>query len=219
MRNTSGSTLTEVMIMMVILWISLTGIFGLVNSGQKLASITDTRLIAINIAREGLESVTTLRDTFSLARFASGTCETTGDSAFFTIDGSQILDDNCPQPEVSWLPYYILDDEKKLIQKDVVINDTEVCINEFGWYSQEFSVKETMPGPQVTCVLAPLGCTGNTTQSCKTKFKRKITFKACTMGVGGTALPTDLCIVATSTVWWWSASDQTISLAQLITVK
>jgi len=70
----------------------------MVDSGQKLASITDARLVAVNIAREGLESVTTLRDTFSLANFPSGSC-TVGAAtvgAFFTTDGSQILDVNCP---------------------------------------------------------------------------------------------------------------------------
>jgi len=72
-------------------------------------------------------------------------------------------------------------------------------MNEYGWYSQEYSVKESAPGPQVTCTNAPLKCGGITTQSCKTKFQRKITFREC---VGLPVGSTDQCIVATSTVWW-----------------
>lgn len=52
LRHTSGTSLVEVMVMMVILGISLVGIFSLVDSGQKLATLSDIRLNAINIARE-----------------------------------------------------------------------------------------------------------------------------------------------------------------------
>ncbi len=98
----------------------------MVDSGQKLATVTDTRLVAVNIAREGLESVTTLRDTFSLESFSSGTCTIGSETveAFFTTNGSQILTDNCPivatttsSPSAS-APYYILADSRaELIKK------------------------------------------------------------------------------------------------------
>ncbi|MEI6711219.1 MAG: hypothetical protein WCK88_03125 [bacterium] len=52
LRYTSGTSLVEVMVMMVILSISLVGIYTMVDSGKKLASLTDTRLTAVNIARE-----------------------------------------------------------------------------------------------------------------------------------------------------------------------
>jgi Tfp pilus assembly protein PilV len=71
LRHTSGTSLVEVMVMMVILGISIVGIYGMVDSGKRLASLTDTRLNAVNIAREGLESVTTLRDSFALSGYES----------------------------------------------------------------------------------------------------------------------------------------------------
>jgi len=98
-----------------------------VNSGQKLASLTDTRLAAVNIAREGLEAVTTLRDTFSLASFSSGQCDLPPNKAFFTINGRQIFDmpdvwdDNCPiivGDVPNQTPYYTLSDTKILVYKE-----------------------------------------------------------------------------------------------------
>lgn len=52
LKSTSGTSLTEVMIMMVILGISMVGIYSMVNSGQKLSSLAYARLTALNIARE-----------------------------------------------------------------------------------------------------------------------------------------------------------------------
>jgi hypothetical protein len=148
----------------------------MVSNGQLLASLSDTRLVALNIAREGLESVTTLRDTFSLANYSSGTCSTGSVAAFFTTNGSQILTDNCPvmvtspvpplPPTPAATPYYILDDNKGLTVG--TINDTHVCINEYGWYSQQYSVKSDTPGPIITCLTETDFCSDNTTQSCKT---------------------------------------------------
>lgn len=103
LRSTSGSSLVEVMVMMVILSISIVGIYSMVNSGQKLAALTDTRLTAVNIAREGLESVTSLRDTFGLKNYESGVCEDStniGTNAFFSTNGTLLSDDpnfNCPK--------------------------------------------------------------------------------------------------------------------------
>jgi len=75
LKSTSGTSLTEVMVMMVILSMAIVGIYSMVNSGGELALLTDTRLKAINIAREGLESVATLRDTFALKGFEPGECD------------------------------------------------------------------------------------------------------------------------------------------------
>lgn len=97
LRHTSGTSLVEVMVMMVILGISIVGIYSMVDSGKKLASLTDTRLNAVNIAREGLESVTTLRDSFALSGYESGTCTDPSLSFFFSTDGNIFLDTNCPQ--------------------------------------------------------------------------------------------------------------------------
>ncbi len=102
LKDTSGTSLVEVMVMMVILGISIVGIYTMVDSGQKLATLSDTRLNAVNIAREGLESVTTLRDTFALNNYQSGTCTdalSVTVNAFFSIDAHALSDHpsfNCP---------------------------------------------------------------------------------------------------------------------------
>jgi hypothetical protein len=136
LKGTSGTSLVEVMIMMVIFGMSIVGIYGLVNSGRELATLTDTRLMAINIAREGLESVATLRDTFGLKGYESGTCRAAPiNPAFFSIDERVLTATdpiNCPQISNT----YILQNNKTLIVEGT---NYDVCINESGWYSQEFS--------------------------------------------------------------------------------
>ncbi len=140
LRGTLGTSLVEVMVMMVILGISIVGIYSMVDRGRELANLTNTRLSAVNIAREGLESVTTLRDTFALNGYESGTCSIPSSvDAFMSIDGHILLEDNCPRViTVNPITYYILSDTKTL--KTEATNYT-VCMNEFGWYSQEYSVK------------------------------------------------------------------------------
>lgn len=54
---------------MLIISISVIGIYSMVNNGQKLATLTDNRLTAINIAKEGIESIGALRDTFVLRSY------------------------------------------------------------------------------------------------------------------------------------------------------
>jgi len=134
----SGSSIVEVVVMMVIISVSIVGVYSMINNAQKLAKTTDDRLIATNLAKEGLESVGALRDTFKL-RAHEGT-----DSCFFTIDLSNMNNDKCYYPTSTSKTKYILRDDKTL----AVNNDTKpgpVCINSNGWYSQELST------PSVNC--------------------------------------------------------------------
>jgi Tfp pilus assembly protein PilV len=62
----SGSSLIEVIVMMVILSMAILGVYGILQSGQKLLLSTQKRIIASDIARTSLESVISLRDTFLL---------------------------------------------------------------------------------------------------------------------------------------------------------
>lgn len=118
-----GSSIVEVVVMMLIMSISLIGIYTLVHSSQKLAKIADDRLIATNLAKEGLESIGALRDTFLLRAYQVDNC-------FFTIDASNADTAQCPQIDTD----YVLLDDKKLR----AINEAAVCVNQHGWYSQEF---------------------------------------------------------------------------------
>jgi Tfp pilus assembly protein PilV len=118
-----GSSIVEVVVMMLIMSVSLIGIYTLVHSSQKLAKMADDRLIATNLAKESLESVGALRDTFLLRAYEVSGC-------FFTIDASNESTDKCPQRDTD----YILSDEKILKPTNEA---TPVCINKNGWYSQE----------------------------------------------------------------------------------
>ena len=58
----SGSSIVEVIVMMLIMSISIVGVYSMINNAQKLAKSTDDRLLATNLAKEALESVESLRD-------------------------------------------------------------------------------------------------------------------------------------------------------------
>lgn len=215
LKSTSGTSLTEVMVMMVILGISVVGIYSMVDSGRKLAILTDTRLSAINIAREGLESVATLRDTFALKWYDSGSCSWAG--AFFSIDEQVLIDtpSNCPLESPT---PYILKDNKTL----TISSDLSVCINELGWYSQEQSMSSGADNTncqiptidnKCSCADTLTLCGKNITQECKTKFKREIRFTTCDN-------PANLreCVeVVSKVVWWNEDADDTIELSQIMT--
>lgn len=61
MKN-RGSTLVEVVVMMFILNVSLVGTYSMIHNAQKLTKATENKLIAANIAQEGIETIETLRD-------------------------------------------------------------------------------------------------------------------------------------------------------------
>ncbi|HBB27125.1 TPA: hypothetical protein DCZ36_01340 [Candidatus Gracilibacteria bacterium] len=62
-KNERGNSIIEVMVVIVILTIGITGAYGILDSGQKLSATSENRIKAINIAREGMESVENIRDT------------------------------------------------------------------------------------------------------------------------------------------------------------
>lgn len=225
LRSTRGTSLIEVMVMMVILSISILGIYSMIKRWQELAQLSNARLSAINIAREWLESVTTLRDTFWLNGYEPGVCEwwASAVKAFFSTDGHILLDDNCPI--VSQIISYILGDDKTLRKKtSIPLSNFDVCMNEFWWYSQEFSHLwgnaltdcrvVSPPWACMPCATAVSLCETNTTSSCKTPYKRKITFKECSF------VNSLYCINITSKVWWWDSEIDpatSLELSQIIT--
>lgn len=62
-KSQRGNSIIEVMVVIIILTIGITGAYNIISSGQKLSSTTENRIKAINIAREGLEAVENIRDT------------------------------------------------------------------------------------------------------------------------------------------------------------
>lgn len=68
--NRRGSSLIEIMAMIAILGLALTAVFATVVSGMRFASDSENRIKAINLAREGIEGMTNLRNT-NWFRFSS----------------------------------------------------------------------------------------------------------------------------------------------------
>lgn len=64
------SSLIEIMAMMAILWLAVTAMFSTIVSGIYLATDSESRIKAVNLAREWVEWVTNLRNTNWL-RFSS----------------------------------------------------------------------------------------------------------------------------------------------------
>lgn len=189
----AGSSIVEVVVMMLIISISIVGIYSMVNNGQKLAKLTDDRLTALNIAKEGLESVWALRDTFVMKSFSANGC-------FFTTDGKN-YSPLCPLTSET----YIFTDAKTLVSKT---GDFTVCINPDGWYSQE---KMTNAANSCIATATPI-CWWTLTSSCRTRFSRKVDFEKC-------STPQDLkkCIKARVEVTWWTTDK--IKLEQEFTKK
>lgn len=206
MRRATGSSIVEVMVMMLIISVSIVGIYSMVNNGQQLAALADDRLTGINIAKEGIESIGALRDTFALRAYGATNC-------FFTIDGTNY--GICPLLS-STGTHYILTDDKKL----KAINPTDdhpICINQDGWYSQTYY----SPSKPCSSLVADL-CGGDKTTSCLTRFSRRITFANCS-----NPSDTHQCIKAKVEVSWATAGDiklnrdddKTIVLEQIFTKK
>ena len=97
--TTRGNSIIEVMVVIVLLSIGIMGTYGIVDSGQKLATTSDNRIRAINIAREWLEAVENIRDT-NWIKFSSdyNNCWRTKDynvscigNTVTTLSGSNVL--------------------------------------------------------------------------------------------------------------------------------
>ncbi len=173
-----GSSIVEVVVMMLIMSISLIGIYTLVNSAQKLAKTADDKLIATNLAKEWLESIGALRDTFLLRAYQVTGC-------FFTIDASNGDETKCPTVGTD----YFLQDNKTLS----ATGTTAVCIGTNGWYSHEFA-KEW-----IACANAPK-CGWIVQKECQTPFSRTITFGECGWGMNE-------CIQAQVVISWWAGEE------------
>lgn len=63
MYNRRGTSIIEIMVVIVVLSVGIVGAYNIVMSGQKLSATSTNKIKAINIAREGLELVENIRDT------------------------------------------------------------------------------------------------------------------------------------------------------------
>ena len=162
---------------MLIMSISLIGIYTLVHSSQKLARVADEKLIATNLAKEWIESIGVLRDSFLLRVYSVDGC-------FFTADISSDTT-KCPQVDTN----YFLQDNKTLS----TAGTAAVCISTNGWYSHEFA-KEWVP-----CPTAPK-CGGWLYKECQTPFSRTITFTECGWS------PSE-CVQAQVLLAWWDGEE------------
>ncbi len=212
-KKLRGSSLVEVMIMMLILSISIVGIYSMVGSGQKLATITDERRLALNLAREGLEGIGNLRDTFTLRSYSPPTGLSDLNSCFFTTNGLNY--GACPStlPDSKYILQYRnvgntdYSSGYSLVLRDTTNNYYTVCIDQNGWYSQVNLTSD----PTSTCTpnSAPT-CKWSNDTSCRTKYERFITFQSCGTGP-------KVCITATVSVAWGTSDDKKVVLEQSFT--
>jgi len=68
-KNVSGSSIVEAIVVLLIVILGITWVYSLLDSSQNIASATWKRIEAIQIARDGLESFTNIRNT-NWIRFA-----------------------------------------------------------------------------------------------------------------------------------------------------
>lgn len=215
-KKLRGSSLVEVMIMMLILSISIVGIYSMVGSGQKLATITDERRLALNLAREGLEGIGNLRDTFTLRSYSPPIFTPENNlsiGCFFTTNGLNYGD--CPNtlPDSKYILQYRdvgnadYSSGYTLVKRDTPDNYYTVCIDQNGWYSQTNLTSD----PTNTCTpnSAPT-CKWSNDISCRTKYERFITFKWCDKWQR-------VCLTATITVSWGTSDDKKVVLEQSFT--
>ncbi len=62
-KNFHATSIIEAMIVLVVVVTWIVGVYGLMDSSQKLSRATANRIEAIQIARDGLEAMTNIRDT------------------------------------------------------------------------------------------------------------------------------------------------------------
>lgn len=179
----------------MILSISIIGIFSTLHSGIQFVKITDERLMATNLAREWLESINALRDSFQLRSYNARDC-------FFTTDISNLDNAKCPRTGTK---YYLLDNGTITAKTDGKM--IPICINSYGWHSQESSTAGT------ACESTTQKCNNSThKKSCQTEFTRSIEFSPC---VGQLNLKN--CTKVKTKVAWWTSSSETIELEQTLT--
>ena len=59
----TATSIVESLVVLLIVVVGVVGVFSIMNSAQKLSQATDDRIEAIQIARDGLEAFTNIRDT------------------------------------------------------------------------------------------------------------------------------------------------------------
>lgn len=62
-KNTRATSIIEAMIVLMIVVSGITGVYTLMSSSQNLVTATENRIEAIQIARDGIEALTNIRDT------------------------------------------------------------------------------------------------------------------------------------------------------------
>lgn len=62
-KTSRGSTIAEAMIVLLVVTAGVTGTYQMLQGGVKLASATESRIQAINLAREGIEAMENVRNT------------------------------------------------------------------------------------------------------------------------------------------------------------
>lgn len=169
--NKKWVTIVELMVVVAILWLGIAALLQTIGSGIDYTRDTENKIKAINIAREGIEGMTNIRDTNWL-RFSSDKINcwkvkdyssscigsvlppypidpwyiATGSYTIFTNNGVWFLSGVATIPATTWIPYK---------------NAYPVNLDSKGFYSQ-------------TGITNTLQCTSLRKTNCRTIFTREI---------------------------------------------
>jgi Tfp pilus assembly protein PilV len=147
----SGDTLLEVLVAIVILVLFLSSIFGMLNRSLVMNENIRSRVIALNLAREGIEGVRNIRDTnwlrFSGDRRNKWLC--------FTVDA----DGNCVVSMISGTYRLNFIDETFVLEENL---DYQLYQDVNGLYSHDSSGTPSKFSRQINLSLSNAGSPGCT---------------------------------------------------------
>lgn len=164
-QSRRAMTLLEIMGMLFIVSVGLLTVWQITYSGQKLVNNTENRIKAINLAREGIEAVTNIRDTNWVRFYKKKYCWNVQDYNQKNSGDATCVGDDIPSPDVAilsgtYIPY--LSGSVWYVTNEGT--NTGIYMNGSGFPFQTGSIIPSYPR-----------CTVNTVTWCVTQFFRTVT--------------------------------------------
>lgn len=166
MLNTRGNSIIEVMVVIVILTTGIVGTYNILNGGQKLATASENRIKAINIAREGLEIMENIRDT-NWIKFSSDypNCWLTKNYNATCIGNTN----SPPSTNIAAGSYTLSQSGSLWYLSNLVVPSTNVTT-----YRTQFPIYVDSNGLTTSSGSTAVRCDSTHTTNCLTRFTREI---------------------------------------------
>lgn len=198
--NNTGSTLFEVMMMLIVLSTVLLSLFEVLSQGIRFAKDTEMRIQAINLAREWIEWVTNIRNTNWL-RYSSDRKH-----CWDTLKYDPACIWNAAPSNIISLWWYTLYMQQGLwfLSGTTSWNDNDwagsfarfqIFSDDSGWYNGTGSTTLTTL------------CTNVQTTNCKTPFAREIVISN----------KTSTGMTVTANIYWYNSAPRKISITSELT--